>query len=59
MKEIIDLIIKLLFIDIPLPISLFDEPLYFNMFGLIIVCFSIYICELIISKLYSGEGDDD
>ena len=59
MKEIINLLIEVLFIEIPLPISLFDKPMYYNMFGLIVVFFLVSICGLIISRLYGGEGSDD
>lgn len=59
MKEIINLLTKVLFIPIPMPISFFEKPMYYNLFGLLVVFFLIYICDLVISRLYGGEGDDD
>ncbi len=57
MQEIISLLINVLFIPIPLPISLFDKTLYYNFFGLIVVFFLVCIVGLIIRKLYGGAGD--
>lgn len=57
MKEIVNLLINILFIPIPLPINFFDVPLYYNFFGLIVIFFCIYTVGLIIRKLYGGAGD--
>jgi len=57
MKEILQLFSQVLFIPIPLPISFFDKPLYYNFFGLIVVFFVIFIISLIINRLYGGAGD--
>lgn len=59
MKEIVNLIMEVLFIPIPLPISFSEDPMYFNLFGLFAVSFAIYICWIVISRLYGAEGDDD
>lgn len=57
MKELINIIYKILFIQIPMPITLFGQPLYYNLFGLIIVFFIIFVCSFIIRKLSGGAGD--
>ncbi len=58
MKEIINLFYNVLFIPIPMPISFGETPLYYNLFGVILVFFIIFICALIIKKLSGGAGDD-
>lgn len=57
MKEILHLFSEVLFIPIPMPISLFDKPLYYNLFALIVVFFIFFIISLIINRLYGGAGD--
>ncbi len=56
MQEIFNLINIILFLPIPFPFA-FDNILYFNLFGVIIVFFLIGLVSFIIRKLSAGAGD--
>ena len=57
MSEIFSLIDKILFIPIPFPLT-FGNIIYYNLFGLIVVAFIIFLAGLILKKLLAGSSDD-
>lgn len=57
MQEIIYLILNVLFIPIPLPISFFGQTMYYNLFGVFVIFLLFLIISLVIRKLTGGAGD--
>lgn len=57
MKEIVSLFYNILFIPIPLPISFNNAVMYYNLMGIIVVFFLIFLVSLIIRKISGGAGD--
>lgn len=57
LEELVNLIYNILVIPIPMPIS-FEKVYYYNLFGLLVVVFFIFIISLVIRKLYAGAGDN-
>lgn len=57
LKELFDLIYKVLFIPIPMPISFFGKVMYYNLFGVFVIFLLFLIISLIIRKTSGGASD--